>query len=93
MDLSDQSIHEFIEAWRADFGESLSPETACSEANRLLDFFIWMNEELRQQQSVIRLPPPRSGGCGDVGDVGDVAKEAWRRTMRRDAGRPPREFL
>lgn len=46
MTLSDQEVQEFIEAWRADFGEVLSPEAAHSEALRLIDFFAWMAEQL-----------------------------------------------
>jgi hypothetical protein len=39
MQLSDEQIGEFIEAWKADFGETLSIEEARAEALRLLDFF------------------------------------------------------
>jgi hypothetical protein len=39
MQLSDEQIQGLITAWKADFGEVLSPEQARTEATRLLDFF------------------------------------------------------
>ncbi len=53
MILTDEDIQEFIKAWKEDFGETLSPEAAKSEINRLLTFFE-MLEDL--------------GRHGDVGD-------------------------
>lgn len=50
MTLSDQDIQDFIVAWRADFGESLPTETARSEAVHLLEFFVWLAEELGRQE-------------------------------------------
>jgi hypothetical protein len=64
MRLSDEDIQEFIEAWQADFGETLSAESGRSEALRLLDFFAWMVEELGFQERERDAPaqndePPR----------------------------------
>jgi hypothetical protein len=56
MQLSEQQIRDFIEAWRADFGETLSAEAAQSEAIRLLDFFAWMIEELGFQERSTSAP-------------------------------------
>jgi hypothetical protein len=61
MQLSDEQIKDFIEAWHADFGETLSVETARSEALRLLDFFAWMVEELGfQERQATALTPNNS---------------------------------
>ena len=52
MQLSDQHIKEFIEAWKADFGETLTASEARAEATKLLDFFAQFAEGLtriRQQ--------------------------------------------
>ena len=46
MQLTDDDIKDFIDAWRSDFGETLSADAARSEALRLLDFFAWLVEEL-----------------------------------------------
>ena len=46
MELSDEQVREFIEAWEADFGETLSFDAARSEALAFLDFFAWMVDEL-----------------------------------------------
>lgn len=56
MTLSDQDIQDFIEAWRADFGETLSAETARTEALGLIDFFAWMTEELGLQERECAIP-------------------------------------
>ena len=48
MDLSEEDIRGFIEAWRKDFGETLSREEAESTAKRLLDFFVRLEEEARR---------------------------------------------
>ena len=58
MQLSDEQIRDFIEAWHADFGETLSVEAARSEALRLLDFFAWMVEELGFQERRAAAPVP-----------------------------------
>jgi len=50
MQLSEKQINDLIEAWKADFGETLSPDAARSEALRLLDFFVWMVDELTAQK-------------------------------------------
>lgn len=39
MELDDDEIESFKQAWRDDFGETISFETARSELNRLLMFF------------------------------------------------------
>lgn len=46
MQLSDQHIKDFIEAWKADFGETLTAAEARAEATRLLDFFAQFAEGL-----------------------------------------------
>ena len=58
MHLSDAQIKDFIEAWHEDFGETLSVETARSEALRLLDFFACMVEELgfQARQATASMP-------------------------------------
>ena len=53
MDLTETDIKEFIEAWKEDFGETLSPEEARAGIERLLAFFLALEI---------------SGRCGDVGD-------------------------
>ena len=60
MQLSDEHIKDFIEAWQADFGEMLSVEAARSEALRLLDFFAWMVEELGFQERQAGSAPKNS---------------------------------
>lgn len=76
MPIADEAIEDFIEAWKEDFGETLTPEVARMEANRLLDFFASINE-------VLQGPESRPSEAGGHGDVGDVLREAWRKTMRR----------
>lgn len=44
MQLSDERIRDFIEAWKSDFGETLTDANARSEAMRLLDFFATLAE-------------------------------------------------
>lgn len=54
MQLSDQHIKDFIGAWQADFGETLTAAEARAEATTLLDFFAQFAEGLariRQQPS------------------------------------------
>jgi hypothetical protein len=86
MPLSDEQIQSFIEAWRVDFGEVLTPDVARSEANRLLDFFAAMAQ-------ILRHPPngesgkERSGGHGDLGGIHRV----WRKTMRRGHSSHPEQ--
>jgi hypothetical protein len=47
MELSDEHIQSFIECWRRDFDEVLTPDQARIEAMRLLDFFAALGEMLR----------------------------------------------
>ena len=47
MQLSDEQIQSFIECWKKDFGEVLTPDQARVEAVRLLDFFAALDEMLR----------------------------------------------
>ena len=47
MQLSDEQIESFIECWKKDFGEVLTPDQARVEAVRLLDFFVALDEMLR----------------------------------------------
>jgi hypothetical protein len=76
MQLSDDQIQRFIEAWRVDFGEVLSPEAArtygSQSTTRLLDFFAAMSEMLRYPRKA-----EPSGGHGDLGDL------AWDRACFR----------
>lgn len=44
MELTQEDIDSFIEMWRRAFGQTLTPERARSEANRLLDFFLTLAE-------------------------------------------------
>jgi hypothetical protein len=46
MELTDEDVQEFIEAWREDGGEPLDLETGRAEMRRLLDFFVTMEELL-----------------------------------------------
>lgn len=39
MELTDQDIQEFMEAWKADFREDIPPAQARTKALQLLDFF------------------------------------------------------
>jgi len=45
MQLSEEDIQSFIEMWEEEFGETLAPEVARSEARRLIDFFLTLAEE------------------------------------------------
>lgn len=56
MKLSDEQVQSFIECWKKDFGEVLTPEEARAEAMRLLDFFAALAEMLRHP----RQSPPLS---------------------------------
>lgn len=40
MDLTDEDVAAFIEAWYADFRERLTPEDARAEETRLLEFVV-----------------------------------------------------
>ena len=48
MQLSDEQVKDFIDAWKADFGETLTVEDARAEALRLLDFFGQFSEGLER---------------------------------------------
>jgi hypothetical protein len=62
MQLSDEQIKDFIEAWKADFGETLPDEEARAEALRLLDFFGQFSEGLaRIRQQALETP-----GANDI---------------------------
>lgn len=39
VDITDHDIQAFIEAWKKDFGETLTADQARPEASRLLTFF------------------------------------------------------
>lgn len=75
MNLSDQQIQDFIEAWRKDFGETLSPEAAEKEAARLIDFFMQMEEGLRSQRTQADRPDHLPDDQGNL-------KAVWENTMR-----------
>lgn len=47
MQLSEEQIQSFIECWKKDFGEILTPDQARVEAVRLLAFFAALDEMLR----------------------------------------------
>jgi hypothetical protein len=57
MKLSEEQIERFIECWRQDFGEVLTPERARSEAMRLLDFFAALAEMLRRPRRIPKEDP------------------------------------
>lgn len=46
MELTDEEVQIFIEGWRKDFGETLTPDEARAEATRLLTFFSTLEELL-----------------------------------------------
>lgn len=75
MNLSDQQIQNFIEAWRKDFGEALSAESAEKEATRQLDFFMQMEEGLRSQRTQADRPD-------HLPDDQRNLKAVWENTMR-----------
>ena len=79
MQLSKQQVQDFIEAWREDFGETLSFESAKTEANHLLDFFAWITAELGDQKVLrdreVFTPGPM--------DEDDGLRKAWRKMMKR----------
>ena len=60
MNLTDKQIQDFIDAWHADFGETLSPEQAGAEAHRLLDFFVQMGNGLADQNRRTQEREPQS---------------------------------
>lgn len=57
MTLSEEQVQSFIECWKKDFGEVLTPEEARAEAMRLLDFFAALAEMLRHPRQ--SPPSPR----------------------------------
>lgn len=62
MQLSGKHIQSFIECWKQDFGEILTPEEARVEATRLLDFFQKFAEGLtriRQRAKEPAAPHPK----------------------------------
>lgn len=62
MQLSDKHIHSFIECWKQDFGEILTPEEARVEATRLLAFFHKFAEGLTRIRQRTKEPaalPPK----------------------------------
>lgn len=62
MQLRNVQILSFIECWKKDFGEILTPEEARVEATRLLDFFQKFAEGLtriRQRAKDPAAPPPK----------------------------------
>jgi hypothetical protein len=75
VNLTDEQIQGFIQAWKNDFDETLTPEVARMEANRLLDFFVWMCEELGTEEALKKLEPTTPEE--------DDLKKAWRKTMGR----------
>ena len=57
MQLSNEQILSFIECWKKDFGEVLTPDQARVEAMRLLDFFEQFAEGLtRIRQRANKMP-------------------------------------
>ena len=52
MTLSEEQVQSFIECWKKDFGEVLTPEEARAEAMRLLDFFVLFAEGLTRLRKV-----------------------------------------
>ena len=51
MIFQDHEIQEFIEAWKADFGETLTRGEAEMEMNCLLDFFCTVAEKRAELES------------------------------------------
>lgn len=76
MNLTDKQIQDFIDAWRKDFGETLSADSAEKEAKRLLDFFMKMEEGLRSQRTKANTPDP-------LLDDHNNLKAVWQKTMRK----------
>ena len=78
MNLSNQQIQDFIEAWRKDFDETLSFEAAKDEATRLVDFFAQMEDALRTQRALVN----KANRPSDPPPVEDIkGKVAWRKMM------------
>jgi hypothetical protein len=50
MRFSDERIQSFIENWRRDFGELLTPAQANQELERLLEFFAALADGLAAQR-------------------------------------------
>jgi archaellum biogenesis protein FlaJ (TadC family) len=74
VNLTNQQIQDFIDAWKGDFNETLSFEEARAEATRLLDFFAQFAEGLtaiRDRKEEVNTP-----------DESDI-KKAWRKTAER----------
>jgi hypothetical protein len=44
MHLTKEDINAYIEAWKADFGETITYELAESEAQKLISFFLSLAE-------------------------------------------------
>ena len=65
-----------MEAWRKDFGETLSFEAAKAETTRLVDFFVAM-------QDILTVHRPEEDIAGAVATAPDPLKRAWlKRTPR-----------
>lgn len=45
MHLTDEDIHEFIDAWKSDFGEALTKENARKHASALMDFCLLLERK------------------------------------------------
>ena len=73
MPITEQQVQALIEAWQADFNETLSPEVARSEAERLLEFFAQFAEGF----TLIRCRQKEAEKTGDGG-----IRKAWEKTMR-----------
>jgi hypothetical protein len=48
MQFKDEDIEEFIRVWKEEFGETISPDRARAEAQRLVDFFMALAERFRR---------------------------------------------
>ena len=57
MTLSEQQVQSFIECWKKDFGEVLTPEEARAEATRLVEFFGQFAEGLTRSRRRARMDP------------------------------------
>jgi len=80
VNITDKQIQDFIDAWRKDFGETLSLAAAENEAKSLLNFFVQMAEGLARQRATKEAPvQPAVSSFNDHGNL----KAVWRKTMRK----------
>jgi hypothetical protein len=54
--LTDDDVTQFIEMWRSEFRETLTTDQARFEAERLLEFFVLLAQELCRSSKRIEFP-------------------------------------